>query len=65
MLARHSDMTACVFVPFEQNPPLAQLSLPFTEVLFDLVEAVICPARIESRRDVENWRVAAVQRLTE
>ena len=43
----------------------ASVRLPFTEVLFDLVKAVICPAHIESRRDVESWRVAAVQRLTE
>jgi 2'-5' RNA ligase superfamily len=43
----------------------ASVSPPFTEVLFDSVKAVICPARIESRQDVEAWRVAAVQRSTE
>ena len=43
----------------------ASVSLPFTEVLFDSVKAVICPAQIESRQDVEAWRVAAVQRWTE
>ncbi len=42
----------------------AAVSLPFTEVLFDSAKAVICPARIESRQDVEAWRIAAVQRLT-
>lgn len=43
----------------------ASISLPFTEMLFDSAKAVICPARIKSRQDVEAWRVAAVQRLTE
>jgi hypothetical protein len=43
----------------------ASVRLPFTEVLFDSAKAVICPARIKSRQDVEVWRVAAVQRLTE
>jgi hypothetical protein len=43
----------------------ASVRLPFTEVLFDLAKAVICPAQTESRQDVESWRVAAVQRLTE
>jgi hypothetical protein len=43
----------------------ASVRLPFTEVLFDLVKAVICPKQTESRQDVESWRVAAVQRLTE
>jgi hypothetical protein len=43
----------------------ASVSLPFTEVLFDSAKAVIGPARIKSRQDVESWRVAAVQELTE
>jgi hypothetical protein len=43
----------------------ASVRLPFTEVLFDLAKAVICPAQTESRQDVESWRVAAVQRLSE
>jgi 2'-5' RNA ligase superfamily len=43
----------------------ASVRLPFTEVLFDLAKAVICPVQTESRQDVESWRVAAVQRLTE
>ena len=41
------------------------IRLPFTEVLFDSAEAIISPARVESREDVEAWRIAAVQRLTE
>jgi hypothetical protein len=43
----------------------ASVRLPFTEVLFDSAKAVICPARIRSRQDLEAWHVAAVQRLTE
>jgi hypothetical protein len=43
---------------------VAAVSLPFAEVFFDSAKAVICPARIESRQDVEAWRIAAVQRLT-
>ncbi len=43
----------------------ASVSLPFTEVLFDSARAIISPARVESRTEVEAWRVAAVQRLTE
>ena len=42
----------------------AAVNLPFAEVLFDSAKAVICPARIKSRQDVEAWRIAAVQRLT-
>src|SRR5204862_2008676 len=38
----------------------ASVRLPFTEVLFDLAKVVICPEQIESRQDVESWRVAAV-----
>jgi hypothetical protein len=43
----------------------ASVSLPFTEVLFDSAKAVISPARIRASQDVEAWRVAAVQELTE
>ena len=43
----------------------ASASLPFTEVLFDSAKAIISPEQIKSRQDVEAWRVAAVQRLTE
>ena len=40
------------------------LSLPFGEVEFDAVKAVISPAKIESRADVEAWRVLAAEGLT-
>jgi 2'-5' RNA ligase len=41
------------------------IRLPFGEVSFDSVKAVISPAKIESRADVEAWRVVAAQRFTE
>jgi hypothetical protein len=40
------------------------IALPFTEVIFDSAKAVICPATISSRKDVEAWRVVAERRLT-
>ncbi|HEV2841550.1 MAG TPA: 2'-5' RNA ligase family protein [Chthoniobacterales bacterium] len=43
---------------------VASVRLPFTEVLFDSVKAIVSPAQVESREDVEAWRAAAVQRLT-
>jgi len=44
----------------ETKVPLAKsLRLPFDEVRFDSAKAVISPAKIESRADVEAWRVAA------
>jgi 2'-5' RNA ligase len=40
------------------------IALPFTEVIFDSAKAVIIPATISSRKDVEAWRVVAERRLT-
>jgi len=39
------------------------LKLPFAEVLFDSAQAIISPAPVESRQDVESWRIAATQRF--
>jgi 2'-5' RNA ligase len=41
------------------------IALPFTDVIFDSVKAVICPATISSREDVEAWRVVGERKLTE
>ena len=38
--------------------------LPFQEILFDSIKAVISPAQIESKEDVEAWRIVAEKRLT-
>jgi len=43
---------------------LAFITLPFDEVSFDTVKAVISPAEITSRKEVEAWRVLAERRLT-
>jgi 2'-5' RNA ligase len=43
----------------------SSLTLPFSEVVFDSVKAVLSPAEIKSREDVEAWRVIAEARLSE
>jgi 2'-5' RNA ligase len=40
------------------------LRLPFDDVRFDSAKAVISPAKIESRADVEAWRVVAEESFT-
>jgi hypothetical protein len=40
------------------------IQLPFAEVRFDTAKAVISPAQIKSRADVEAWRVVAERKLT-
>lgn len=42
----------------------ASMTLPFSEVTFDSVKAIISPAEITSRIEVEAWRVVAEQPLT-
>jgi len=39
------------------------ITLPFNEVFFASVKAVISPAEIKTREDVEAWRVIAERRL--
>lgn len=41
----------------------ASISLPFDEIAFDKVQAVISPAEIRSQADVEAWRVIAERTL--
>lgn len=53
-------------MPDEAKVEIARsLVLPFNEIVFDCVKAVISPAMIKSREDVEAWRVVATQKLTE
>jgi hypothetical protein len=40
------------------------ITMPFSEVTFDTVKAIISPAEIKSREEVEAWRVVAERRLT-
>jgi len=42
----------------------ASLALPFADLIFDRVKAVISPETISSRKDVEAWRVVAEEELT-
>jgi hypothetical protein len=37
--------------------------LPFEEAMFDTVKAIISPGEIQSRKDVEAWRVVAEAKL--
>jgi 2'-5' RNA ligase len=53
-------------IPGETKAQIAgSLGLPFDDVRFDSVKAVISPAKIESREDVEAWRVIAAESFTE
>lgn len=42
----------------------ASIVLPFEEAVFDTVKAIISPAKIRSRKDVEAWRVIAERHLS-
>jgi 2'-5' RNA ligase len=51
-------------MPSERRAEVANaVSFPFKEVRFDSAWAVISPAEIQSRADVEAWRVVATQKL--
>jgi len=43
----------------------ASITLPFEEVTFDTVKAILSPAEVKSRKEVEAWRVVAERKLTE
>lgn len=43
----------------------ASITLPFKEVVLNTVKAVLSPAEIKSRKEVESWRVVAGRKLTE
>ena len=52
-------------MPPERKAEIANsMSLPFEEVRFDSAQAVISPADINSREDVEAWRIVATQKLS-
>jgi len=48
----------------EKRDLAASINLSFDELCFDWVKAVISPANIKSRRDVERWQVVATQQLS-
>ena len=52
-------------MPPEMKMQIANsLCLPFSEVEFDSVKAIVSPAKIETSDDVNSWRAVATQRLT-
>lgn len=61
----HLSLIYKKMAPSAKGDAAASVRMPFTEVLFDSAKAIISPARIKSREDIEAWRVAAVRRLTE
>jgi hypothetical protein len=44
---------------------VASVTLPFDEVIFDTVKAILGPAEIKSRKEVEAWRVLWERKLTQ
>jgi 2'-5' RNA ligase len=43
----------------------ASIALSLDEVVFDTVKAILSPAEIKSRKEVEAWRLVAERKLTE
>ena len=50
--------------PHEKQELAAQIYLPFSEIAFDSIKAVLIPAEIKTREDVETWRTIAERNLT-
>lgn len=59
----HLSLLYKSMLPEKKNEIMDSIRLPFTEVDFDAVKAVLSPAKIETREDVESWRVVATQHL--
>ena len=60
----HLSLIYKTMAPEAKRRIMNSLNLAFTETYFDSVKAVISPAKIESREDVETWRIVAMQPLT-
>jgi 2'-5' RNA ligase len=60
----HLSLIYKTMTPESKRPIMNSLKLAVTEADFDLVKAVISPAKIESREDVESWRIVTTQPLT-
>lgn len=60
----HLSLIYKTMAPEAKREIINSLHLAFTEADFDSVKAVVSPAKIESREDVEAWRMVATQRLT-
>ena len=60
----HLSLIYQTMAPKAKREIINSLHLAFGEVDFDSVKAVLSPAKIESRQDVESWRIVATQPLT-
>lgn len=60
----HLSLIYKTMAPETKMPLAKSLRLPFDDVRFDSAKAVISPAKIESRADVEAWRVVAEESFT-
>jgi predicted component of type VI protein secretion system len=63
-LKPHLSLIYKTMAPEAKRRIMNSLNLAFTEADFDMVKAVISPAKIESREDVESWRIVTTQPLT-
>ena len=50
--------------PHAKQELAGQIYIPFSEIAFDLIKAVLSPAEIKSHEDVEAWRTVAERNLT-
>ena len=60
----HLSLIYKTMAPEAKRWIMNSIKLAFSEADFDLVKAVISPAKIESREDVESWRIVTTQPLT-
>ena len=60
----HLSLIYKTMAPEAKREIMNSLHLAFAEADFDSVKAVLSPAKIESREDVESWRIVAAQPLT-
>ena len=61
----HLSLLYKTMTPAAKREIANSLHLVFTEVDFDSVTAVTSPVKIESREDVESWRIVAAEPLTQ
>jgi hypothetical protein len=59
----HLSLIYKKMAPEVKSKVAASVRLPFKEVLFDSVKAIVSPKPVRSREDVEAWRVVAAQTL--
>lgn len=62
-LAPHLSLMYRTLPEAEQTALATSISVPYREVTFDRITAVLCPARTETREDVERWQVAHTRHL--